>query len=294
MDQAQARTKILLVSSIAALAGLLFGFDTGIISGALLFIKHTFPVTTDMQEWIVGSVLIGAITGSFGSGRLTDRYGRRGIMLAIAALFIFGTFIAALAAEIQMILIGRFFIGMAIGIGSYAAPLYIAEAAPYEKRGGLITLNQLMITVGIFLSYCINYLFATIDGSWRLMFMIGLVPAILLGAGMLFLPESPRWLVMQNKLDKARETLRYLGLFIGTLQLTFMPDAGIWITGGVILKNPQIFDCSEFYDGIKSSPSYWEHRQEFPLGVLQNTDHAFIGGAYYAARLFPENSYGQI
>lgn len=79
----------------------------------------------------------------------------------------------------------------------------------------------------------------------------------------------------------------YLGLFIGTLQLTFMPDAGIWITGGVILKHPQIFDCSEFYDGIQSSPSYWEHRQEFPLGVLQNPDHAFIGGAYYAVqRLF--------
>lgn len=210
MVQTKISTKILLVSSIAALAGLLFGFDTGIISGALLFIKNSFPITTVMKEFIVGSVLIGAIIGAVSSGQLTDRYGRRGVMLVISGLFIVGTAIAVLAMNVQMIFLGRIFIGIAIGIGSYAAPLYIAEAAPLEKRGGLITLNQLMITLGIFMSYCINYIFATFDGSWRLMFAIGLVPAILLGVGMLFLPESPRWLVKQNQIKKARETLQYL------------------------------------------------------------------------------------
>lgn len=204
------KNKIFLVSLVAALAGLLFGFDTGIISGALLFIKNSFPVSISMKEMIVGSVLVGAILGSFSSGRLTDRYGRRGIMLVIALLFILGTAIAALANSLHMILFGRIFIGIAIGIGSYTAPLYIAEAAPAERRGGLVTLNQLMITIGIFSSYCINYVFANIDGSWRWMFAIGIIPALLLGLGMLLLPESPRWLVKQKQIERARETLQYL------------------------------------------------------------------------------------
>ena len=204
------KNKIILVSFVAALAGLLFGFDTGIISGALLFIKNSFHVSIAMKEMIVGSVLIGAILGSFSSGKLTDRYGRRGVMLVIAVLFILGTVIAALANSVNMILLGRIFIGFAIGIGSYNAPLYIAEAAPSERRGGLVTLNQLMITIGIFTSYCINFVFANIDGSWRWMFAIGIIPAALLGLGMLFLPESPRWLVKQKQIEKARKTLQYL------------------------------------------------------------------------------------
>lgn len=201
---------IFLVSLIAALAGLLFGFDTGIISGALLFIKRSFVVSTEMQEFIVGSVLFGAILGSISSGRLTDQYGRRGIMIAIAMLFSLGTLIAALAVNIWMIALGRVFLGLAIGIGSYTAPLYIAEAAPLERRGGLVTLNQLMITLGIAISYCINFLFAGIDGSWRWMFAIGLIPAVLLGIGMLFLPESPRWLVAKQRIQEARDTLSTL------------------------------------------------------------------------------------
>jgi sugar porter (SP) family MFS transporter len=204
------KNKIFLVSFVAALAGLLFGFDTGIISGALLFIKGSFPVSISMKEMIVGSVLAGAILGSLSSGVLTDRYGRRGIMLVIAVLFIIGTAIAALAASINMILFGRIFIGLAIGIGSYTAPLYIAEAAPTERRGGLVTLNQLMITIGIFMSYCVNYIFANTNGSWRWMFAIGVIPALLLGLGMLLLPESPRWLVKQKQIERARETLQYL------------------------------------------------------------------------------------
>lgn len=201
---------VCLVSIIAALAGLLFGFDTGIISGALLFIQKDFVLTTGLKELVVGSVLIGAMIGSLTSGSLTDKYGRRRIMLVIALLFVSGTAIAASAQSVAMILFGRLFIGVAIGIGSYTAPLYIAEAAPFEWRGGLVSLNQLAITIGIMSSYFINYAFVHIDGSWRWMFLIGIIPAILLGVGMLFLPESPRWLVKQNQESKAQETLRYL------------------------------------------------------------------------------------
>lgn len=201
---------LFLVCSIAALTGLLFGFDTGIISGALLFIQDSFPLTTQIKEWIVSSVLLGAMAGSLSSGPLTDKYGRRSIILIISFLFILGTLVASFAATISMIIAGRLCLGFAIGMGSYTAPLYIAEAAPFELRGGLVSLNQLAITIGILCSYCINYVFTGFHGSWRWMFAMGVIPAILLSLGMLLLPESPRWLVKQGKLDKARDILRYL------------------------------------------------------------------------------------
>lgn len=206
----QSQLYIYIVSSIAALAGLLFGFDTGIISGALLFIQDDFIVSTEMKELIVSSVLLGAMVGSVSSGRLTDLFGRKRIMLIISGLFIIGTLIASCAMQLSAILIGRLFIGFAIGIGSYTAPLYIAEVSPYQLRGGLVTLNQLAITIGILCSYIINYTFTHIDGSWRWMFGVGLIPAILLSIGMFFLPESPRWLIKQNLTDKAIQTLKQL------------------------------------------------------------------------------------
>jgi len=210
MTQSKLNGAVFMVSVIAALAGLLFGFDTGIISGALLFIQKQFVLTTGMKEIIVSSVLIGAMLGSLSSGRLTDKFGRRKVMLLIATIFIIGTLAASFAPNVEIILIGRVFIGFAIGIGSYTAPLYIAEAAPFEYRGGLVSLNQLAITIGIMCSYFINYAFVSIEGSWRWMFLIGIIPAVLLGIGMLFLPESPRWLIKQGMKDKAEKTLKYL------------------------------------------------------------------------------------
>jgi SP family galactose:H+ symporter-like MFS transporter len=198
------------VSAIAAIAGLLFGFDTGIISGALLFIEKDFIITTETKELIVSSVLLGAMLGSLLGGRLTDSLGRRRLMLIISGLFITGTVIASFATQVNEILFGRLFIGFAIGIGSYTAPLYIAEVSPVELRGALVSLNQLAITLGILCSYLINYAFTGMDSSWRWMFGIGLVPAVLLSIGMIFLPESPRWLVKQNKLNRAIEILQTL------------------------------------------------------------------------------------
>lgn len=198
------------VSAIAAITGLLMGFDTGIVSGALLFIKKEFVISTEMQEMIVSSVLLGAMFASPLSGRLTDHYGRRRIMQITSGFFILGTLVASLSPSITGIIAGRLLIGVAIGMGSYTAPLYIAEIAPYEMRGGLVTLNQLAITVGILSAYIINYLFTDLDGAWRWMIGIGVVPALLLAIGMLFLPESPRWLVKQNRMDKAKNILQQL------------------------------------------------------------------------------------
>lgn len=210
MTHAKLNRTVFMVSLIAALAGLLFGFDTGIISGALLFIEKQFVLSTGAKELIVSSVLIGAMLGSLSSGSLTDRFGRRKVMLIIATIFIIGTLTASFAPSVNIILVGRILIGFAIGIGSYTAPLYIAEAAPFEYRGGLVSLNQLAITIGIMCSYFINYAFVSFEGSWRWMFLIGVVPAVLLGFGMLFLPESPRWLVKQGFKEKAEKTLRKL------------------------------------------------------------------------------------
>lgn len=201
---------VYLVCAIAALAGLLFGFDTGIISGALLFIEKGYPITTLMKELIVSSVLLGAMVGSLCSGQLTDRFGRRKIMLIISSLFMLGTLIASFAPNVGTIVFGRLIIGLAIGIGSYTAPLYIAEIAPMELRGGLVSFNQLAITLGIMCSYFINYFFTNTEASWRIMFAIGLIPAVLLGIGMVFLPESPRWLVKQKRIQDAKDTLCYL------------------------------------------------------------------------------------
>jgi len=209
-DRPKLNSSIYLVSFIAALAGLLFGFDTGIISGALLFIEQDFTLDTAAKELIVSSVLIGAMIGSLSSGRLTDKLGRRKVMFIIAAFFIVGTLVASLAPDYQTIIMGRVLIGIAIGIGSYTAPLYIAEAAPAKWRGGLVSINQLAITFGILSSFIISYVFIEDVHSWRWMFLIGIIPAVLLGMGMAFLPESPRWLIKDNKIDQAKSTLQYL------------------------------------------------------------------------------------
>lgn len=209
-NPANPRLYLVTISAIAAIAGLLLGFDTGIISGALLFIENDFPVTTLLKELIVSSVILGAMFGSPISGRLTDQFGRRKLMLLTAFLFVIGTLISALASSVYMIIAGRLVLGFATGMGTYIAPLYIAEIAPTELRGGLVTFNQLAITIGIAFSYMINYFFTNIHGTWRWMFGIGFVPAILLAVGMFFLPESPRWLVKQNKIAKARAILAKL------------------------------------------------------------------------------------
>jgi sugar porter (SP) family MFS transporter len=199
-----------MVSTIAAITGLLFGFDTGIISGALIFIEKDFIVSTLMKELIVSSVLFGAMFGSLSSGLMTDHFGRRRVMLIISGFFIIGTLIASLANQVNVILIGRLLIGLAIGMGSYTAPLYIAEVSPYTLRGSLVSLNQLAITVGILCSFIINYIFTNVDGSWRWMFVMGLFPALLLSIGMIFLPESPRWLVKKNQYADAMKVLQQL------------------------------------------------------------------------------------
>ncbi len=195
------------VALIAALAGLLFGYDTGVISGAILFIKNEFQLTSMFEEIVVSAVLLGAILGAALSGGVSDTLGRRRTIIVTAMLFAIGAIGSAFAQNVIWLISCRVIIGIAIGVASFAAPLYISEVAPTEVRGALVSLNQLMITCGIVLSYVVDYAFS-VSENWRWMFAFGAVPAIILLIGMVFLPESPRWLVSRSLIKKAREILR--------------------------------------------------------------------------------------
>lgn len=198
---------IYLIAAIVAMGGLLFGYDTGVISGALLFIKEEWTLTPICQGWLVSSVLVGAVLGSAFSGKVTDYYGRKNIIIITALIFFFGSIGTALAPSLEWLVFGRIIIGVAIGIASFAVPLYIAEISPDNIRGALVSLNQLAITVGILSSYLIDQYFASFDHGWRYMFFVGIVPALILGIGMIFLPDTPRWLMSKNLEDKAKEVL---------------------------------------------------------------------------------------
>lgn len=203
------RYYFIVVATIAAFAGILFGFDTGVISGAILYINHHFALSHTMTSLVVSTVLLGAFLGALFSGRVTDIYGRKYMLLFDACIFTIGTLMSALASDIALLIVGRFLVGIAIGIASYAAPLYIAEIAPTKHRGALVSLNQLTVTIGILLSYVVDYFCSLMSThQWRWMLGIGIVPACLLFLGVLFLPYSPRWLVYKGKTALALATLR--------------------------------------------------------------------------------------
>ncbi len=198
-----------LIVGIAALGGLLFGYDTGVISGALLFIRTDFALSAGMQGLVAGIALAGAAVGAAFAGGLSDRFGRRMVIFFTGLIFIAGSLVAALAPEVTTLLVGRLLVGVGIGIASMLTPLYLAETAPARSRGALVSLNQLAITVGILVSYLIGYLFA-LHGQWRWMLALGAVPGVILSVGMLTLPETPRWLAGHGRLAEAGAVLRRL------------------------------------------------------------------------------------
>lgn len=197
------------VASIAALGGFLFGYDTGVISGAIIFIQNTFALNTLYSEWVVSSVVLGALLGALCSGLLADRFGRRFMLLLSALFFIIGTILAMMAWQVWILMLGRLIIGWGIGVSSYTTPLFISEMAPANKRGALVLLSVVMITGGEAISFLVDYGLAQTE-SWRLMLGSGLIPAVLLLLGLLLLPTSPRWLVLKGQVQKAKKTLSRL------------------------------------------------------------------------------------
>lgn len=198
---------VTVVSWISALAGLLFGYDTGVISGAILFVKTDFSLSTFQEEVVVAAVLVGAIIGAVAGGKLADRFGRRSVLTQVGILFIIGAIGTGLAPTPTWLAIGRVVVGIAIGVASFTAPLYISEVSPPQVRGKLVSLNQLMITIGIVVSYLADY---GLSGAraWRWMFGVAAVPALILVIGLIFVPESPRWLMSRGLTERAREILK--------------------------------------------------------------------------------------
>ena len=193
-------------AAIAALGGLLFGYDTGVISGAELFLKNDFTLSIVALEVIVSGVLAGAAVGALLGGRMADLFGRRRLLIATAIIFAAGGLACAAATSPAVLIVGRIVVGLGIGLASASVPVYISEVSPANARGWQVSLFQLAITVGILVAYIVDYAFAAIQG-WRWMFGLAVVPAAIFGLGMLFLPESPRWLARRGHHDKARAML---------------------------------------------------------------------------------------
>lgn len=193
---------VYLAAASAALGGLLFGYDTGVISGAELFFRNEFSLSTFALEIIVSGVLAGAAIGALIGGRLADLFGRRKLLIATAIIFALGAILCALASSATILVVGRIIVGFGIGLSSSGVPVYISEVAPANARGWQVSLFQLAITVGILLAYVVDYAFAGIQG-WRWMFGISIVPAAIFGISMFFLPESPRWLLRRGERDNA-------------------------------------------------------------------------------------------
>jgi SP family sugar:H+ symporter-like MFS transporter len=189
-----------------ALGGLLFGYDTGVISGAILFIKDEFHTSSFMEGAIVAFLLLGAMIGAALAGRLSDRLGRRRLIIIAAVTFTVGALASALAPTVGVLLAARFVLGLAVGCSALVVPLYLSELAPTELRGSITSLNQLMITVGILAAFCVNAVLAP-SGNWRLMLGAAVIPSLILLAGMLTMPETPRYLVRSGEEDDARDVL---------------------------------------------------------------------------------------
>jgi SP family galactose:H+ symporter-like MFS transporter len=192
---------------VAALGGLLFGYDTGVISGAILFIKEDFSLSAGMEEVVVSSVLVGAVVGAGLGGALTGRFGRRGMIILAGMIFTASALGTAVAPTVVWLIAARIVSGIAIGIASFISPMYIAELVPAKARGSLVAVNMLAITTGIVVAYLVDYALSS-SHEWRYMFGLAAIPSVALVLGMWRLPDSPRWLISKSRTDEAQKILQ--------------------------------------------------------------------------------------
>lgn len=198
------------MAAIAATGGLLFGFDTGVISGAIPFMQDDLKISKSEIENITTFALIGAMIGALVSGYLSDKLGRKNVILAAAIIFLFGATWCGIAPDVSNLRAARIFLGIGIGVASFSTPLYIAEISPAKIRGTLVSMFQLLITVGLLGAFLSDSAIAdnTDASCWRTMFYVGVVPALILLVGMLILPESPRWLISKGREEEAKSIMQ--------------------------------------------------------------------------------------
>jgi sugar porter (SP) family MFS transporter len=205
---ADARRKIppVLIYFFGALEGFVFGYDTGVVAGALLFVEKDMALTPAMQGLVVSALLFGAIVVAPVSGYVSDRIGARRLLMAASLFFLVGSLGCSASVHPTTLIAFRFVLGIGIGIGAVQVPVYLAELSPASSRGRITSLYQLMVATGIFVAYIVGYVLSK-SGDWRTMFLVAAVPAALLFGGVLLLPESPRWLAKKGRVAEARDIL---------------------------------------------------------------------------------------
>ncbi len=203
---------------MAALGGLLFGYDTGVISGVIGFLTARFELDPVMQGWAVSNVLVGCMLGASAAGTLSDRFGRKKMLIVAAVLFVVSAVAAALPRNLTEFVIARAIGGVGVGMASILSPLYIAEVSPADIRGRLVSLNQVTIISGMLFVSTVNWLIASpenemwnVQTGWRWMLASGALPAVVFLAALFFVPESPRWLTKQGRKHEARAVLTRIG-----------------------------------------------------------------------------------
>ena len=196
------------IALLAALGGLLFGYDTGVVSGALPYIERSLHLDALDESWVVGSLLIGAVIGAAGAGKLADAISRRWTTFIGGCVFTVGAVGSFLAPDVGWLIVFRFVLGLAVGTASFVSPMYIAEHSPKHLRGGMAAFNQLMTQLGILVAYIVNFGFQDLPLNWRWMLGVGALPGIALAVAMLFVPYTPRWLVQQGRIEEARAVVR--------------------------------------------------------------------------------------
>ncbi|MEU0742347.1 sugar porter family MFS transporter [Streptomyces sp. NPDC006134] len=268
------------VAAVSALGGLLFGYDTGIISGALLYLREDLHLSSRGQEIVVSVILVGAMTGALVSGRLAGRLGRRRVVLWVAVIFAVGALGAAVAPDTSTLIAARLVLGLAVGGASNMVPVYIAEVAPPAIRGRLMVLFQLMVAIGQLIAYLCGWLLAG-SGGWRVMFGLAVIPAAVLAVGMTRLPESPRWLVEQGHTTAAHAVLSRLRL----------QGADI---GGEIAAIREISAATPRQDGRALLQPWLRPALVVALGVAAFSQLTGINAiVYYAPTILSDAGFGQ-
>ncbi|WP_201314979.1 sugar porter family MFS transporter [Dyella sp. EPa41] len=277
-SSAQSKATVVFVCILAALAGLMFGLDVGVISGATQFIQAEYKVSDHTIEWIVSAMMFGAAAGALAASWLSGHLGRKRSLVLGAVLFVIGSLLSGMAWSPETLIASRVVLGMAIGIASFTAPLYLAEVAPEYIRGAMISTYQLMITIGILVAFLSDTAFSY-SGAWRWMLGIIAVPGALFLLGVLFLPDSPRWLLMRGRRQEAIDVLQRLR---GDSDVVSREIADI----DEQLKTPQR-GWHMFLENRNFRRSVW-------LGVLLQLMQQFTGMnvvMYYAPRIFQVMGY---
>ncbi|MFC4763166.1 sugar porter family MFS transporter [Dyella koreensis] len=275
---AASRATAVFTCILAALAGLMFGLDIGVISGASQFIQKEFQITDHMIEWIVSSMMLGAAIGALGASWMSAALGRKRSLILGAVLFVLGSLLCGWAWSPEALIAARLILGLAIGIATFTAPLYLAEVAPEHIRGAMISLYQLMITIGILVAFLSDTAFSY-TGSWRWMLGVIAIPGALFLLGVFFLPDSPRWLMMRGRERDAHDVL-------------------IRLRGDESVAHREMTDIAE---QLKTPQRGWHlflensnFRRSVGLGVLLQLMQQFTGMnvvMYYAPRIFENMGY---